>query len=95
MKRHTKEAKMNLAIQARKRNPKLTFKKLRSIYKVPEFALKARYYVGYARTDNGPNSRKLTPTEKEFTIDKIINLNTRTFPIRLQHIKDIANLLLA
>ena len=69
MERLTKKAKMNLAIQVKKRNPKLSFNKLYSIYNVPVFTLKDRYNNIRARTDITLNLRKLTLTEKDLIID--------------------------
>ena len=83
MERLTKESRMNLAVQAKKGNQKLSYKKLSSIYDIAETTLKARCNGRRARTDIIPNSRKLTPTEEKSIIERILNLDTRTFPIRL------------
>ena len=95
MERLTKEARLNLAIQAKKKNPKLSYRKLNSLYNVPISTLSDRYNGKCARYDIILNLRKLTPTEKKFIIERILNLNLRAFSVRLQHVKDMANLLLA
>ena len=83
MERLTKEARMNLAIQAKKKDSKLNFKRLGFIYDVAPFTLKDRYNGKPSRTDTAPNSRKLTPTEEKSIIERILNLDTRAFPVRL------------
>ena len=69
MKRLTKEAKINLAIQTKQNNTKISFKKLSSIYTVAETTLRARYNGRCARNDTIPNSRKLTPTEEKSIVE--------------------------
>ena len=87
MERLTKKAKMNVAIQAKKRNPKLNYTKLNytklsSIYKVPYFTLIHHFNNKYARTDIIPPLQKLTLTEKKSIIDHILNLNSQAFFVR-------------
>ena len=95
MGRLTKEARMNLAIQAKKRDPKLSYRKLSSAYEVPYSTLVHRFTGRCARADIIPPLQKLTPTEEKSIVDRILDLNTRAFPVRLQHVKDMANILLA
>ena len=95
MKRLIKKARLNLAIQAKKNNPKLSYQKLSLFYNILIFTLNNRYNGKCARSDTIPNSRKLTPTEEKAIVERILDLDSRAFPVRLQHIKDMANLLLA
>ena len=95
MERLTKEARINLALQAKKNNSKLSFKWLSSTYTVSDSTLRARYKGRCARSDIIPNLRKLTPTEEESIIERILDLDSRAFPVRLRHVEDMANLLLA
>ena len=95
MERLTKEARLNLPIQAKKKNPKLSYRKLNSLYNVPISTLSDRYNGKCTRYDIIPNSRKLTPTEEKSIVERILNLDSRAFPVRLQHVENMANLLLA
>ena len=56
MERLTKEARLNLAIQAKKKNPKLSYRKLNTLYNVPISTLSDRYNGKCARYDIIPNS---------------------------------------
>ena len=95
MERLTKEVRINLAIQAKKNNSKLSFKKLAFTYQIADATLRNRYNGKCARSDTIPNSRKLTPTEEKAIVERILDLDSRAFPVRLQHVEDMANLLLA
>ena len=83
MERLTKEARINLALQAKKNNPKRSFKWLSSTYTVPDSTLRARYKGRCARSDTIPNSRKLTPTEEKSIVERTLDLDSRAFPVRL------------
>ena len=75
MERLIKEAKMNLAVQAKKRDPKLSYKKLSFIYGVPFSTLEARFNGKCARADIIPFLQKLTLTEEKSIVDRILDLN--------------------
>ena len=95
MERLTKETKLNLAIQARKNDPKLSYKRLSSIYTVAETTLRRRLGGIPSRADTVPVQKKLTETEEKSITDRLLDLDSRAFPVRLQHVEDMANLLLA
>ena len=57
-------------------------------------AIRTRYLSRTARRDTLPNSRKLTPTEKEIIIEYIIDLDSQTLPSRLKNVKNMANIFL-
>ena len=65
MERLTKEVRINLAIQAKKNNSKLSFKKLAFTYQIADATLRNRYNSKCARSDTIPNLQKLTPTEEK------------------------------
>ena len=83
MERLIKKVKINLAIQAKKKNSKLFFKRFAFTYQIADITLKNRYNGKCARSDTIPNSRKLTPTEKKSIIERILDLNSRAFSVRL------------
>lgn len=41
-----------------------------------------------------PRRRKLTSSEEQVIIDSILDLDARSFPLRLRNVKDMANILL-
>ena len=57
--------------------------------------MRDRYNHKPTRADIIPKLRKLTLTEKNTIVNRILDLNSRAFPVRLQHVEDMANLLLA
>ena len=67
---------MNLVVQVKKKDLKLSYMKLSFIYTVIRFILRSRYNNKFTRPDTVPNFRKLTPTEKKSIINRILNLNT-------------------
>ena len=95
MERLTKDARLNLAIQERFKNPKSSYQKLGKIFKIPESTLRDRCNHKPTRADIIPKLRKLTPTEENTIVDRILDLDSRAFPVRLRHVEDMANLLLA
>ena len=95
MKRLTKEARLNLAVQAKRSDQKLNYAKLSSIYNVAATTLKARYNGRAAKADTNLKFQKLRPNEEKVIIERIFDQNSRAFPIRRYHVKNMANLLLA
>ena len=95
MERLTKDVRLNLAIQERLKNPKFSYQKLKKIYNIPESTLRDRCNRKPTRADIIPKLRKLTPTEENTIVDRILDLDSRAFPVRLRHVEDMANLLLA
>ena len=57
--------------------------------------MRNRYNYKPTRADIIPKLRKLTFTEKNTIVDRILDLDSRAFPVRLRHVEDMANLLLA
>ena len=76
MEQLTKEPRINLAIQAKRNNSKLSHKKLAFTYQIANATLRNRYNGKCARKDTIPNSRKLTPTEEKSTVERILNLDS-------------------
>lgn len=95
MERLIKETRLNLAVQAKKKDPKLSYRKLHSMYNVPISTLSDRYNGKSSRADTIPKSRNLTLTEEKSIVERILDLDSRAFPVRLQHVEDMANILLA
>ena len=90
----SKEARILLALQAVKKNQKLSIEAAASLYNVPPSTLRDRRAGRPARRDIPANSRKLTDLEENTIIQYIIKLCTRVFYPRLYYVEDIANRLL-
>ena len=95
MERLSKASRINLAFQAKQSNLKLSFRRLEQIYSVSRSTLSDRYHGAPDRTDTIPKLRRLTETDEKVIFERILDLDSRAFPVRLQHIEDMANLLLA
>jgi hypothetical protein len=89
------ESQLLLAIEAIRKNPKLSLRAAAAIYQVPKTTLRARKAGQPSRRDIPPNLRKLTNSEESTLIQYILDLDLRAFPPRLSDVEDMANLLLA
>ena len=95
MAQSSKEGQIFLAIQAIQRDPKLSTRAAAKIYNVPRTTIGDRLSGISSRRDTPANSRKLTNSEEKAIIQYILDLDSRAFPVRLRHVEDMANLLLA
>ena len=89
----SKEARLQLALQAIKQDANLSERQAAKIYEVPRSTLADRRAGKQFRRDCTPNSRKLTLLEEELIIHHILSLAARGFPPRLDAVTDMANLL--
>ena len=88
------EARVILALEAVKRDKKLSFRAVAKLYDIPLTTLLYRHASRPIRHDTSPNSRKLTKSEEEAIVQYILELYTRSFPPRLRDVEDMANQLL-
>ena len=89
------ESRITIAIQAVRNNPRITIHKASKIYHVPYATLHGRYHGRRARCDTMANSRKLSQTEEDVIVERILDLDCRSFPPRRAYVEDMANILLA
>jgi hypothetical protein len=89
-----KEGRLLLAIQAIKKDTSVSFRAAGKIYNVSETTIRKRLQGRLARRDILANLRKLTDSEESAILKYIIDLDSRTFPLRLSSVEDMANLLL-
>jgi hypothetical protein len=89
----SKEAQIQLALQAIKQDANLSERRAAQIYSVNRRTLANRRAGKQSRRDCAPNSANLRPTEEEVIVQHILDLNARGFPPRLAAVKDIADLL--
>ena len=87
----SKEARLLLALEAIQNDKKLSIRAAAKLYNVPEATLRHRRAGRTARRDTPPNSKKLTQSEEEAVVRYILELDSRSFLLRLCGIEDIAN----
>ena len=90
----SKEARVILAVEAIRNNPKLSIAAAAKIYDVASRTIRRRLADIPARRDTTPNSKKLTESEEEAIVQYVLELDARSFPPRLRGVEDMANHLL-
>ena len=85
------ESQLNLALQAIRKNPKLSVRRAAKIYQVDNRRLGDRLRGVLPRRDILANSRKFTDLEEQVLVERILELDSKGFPPRLCIIEDIAN----
>jgi hypothetical protein len=90
----SKEARVILALAALQNNKNLSLREAAKIYDVSRTTLTQRRASKPARRDIPANSRNLTDLEEQTIVQYIIELDARSFPLRLSSVEDIVNYLL-
>ena len=88
------ECQLNLALQAIRKDPKLSIRAAAKLYRVDHVTLSRRLKGTLSRSDSMPKSRKLTSLEEETIVEYIIDLDARSHPPRLASVEEMANRLL-
>ena len=91
----SKEADLQLAVQALGRDASLTVPRAAVIYKVSESTLRRQRDGGLSRRDWRPKSMRLEATEEWVIVQHILKLDEQGYPPRLSDVEDMANSLLA
>ena len=86
-----KESRMVLALEALKKDPKLSVRKAATLYKIPKSSLRARRAGKQPRHEIPTNLRKLTNLEEKVLLKRVLNLSTQGFQPQLSNIREIAN----
>ena len=89
------ESQIILALQAMKKDPKLSARAAGRIYSVDHVKLSRRKRGIQPRRDILANSRKLTNLEESVLVQFILDLAAKGFPPRVSIVGDMANRLLA
>ena len=89
------EGQVQLALQALKNDPKLSFRAAARIFSVDPMKLSRRRRGQQSRRDIPANSRKLTDLEESVIVQYILDLDAKGFPPRLSVVEDIADRLFA
>lgn len=91
MPQKSKESDVQLAVQAKCRNPELSWRKLGRIYKCSPDIIQDRKQP---RAVTNMAKRKLTKLEEDTIARRIIELDSRAFPPRMRYVQEMANILL-
>jgi hypothetical protein len=83
-----------LALEALKKDPKVSLSATAKLYSVPYTAPYDRRAGRPARHDLLANSRRLTDSEEKSIVQYVLELDARSFPPRLRGVEDTANYLL-
>jgi hypothetical protein len=89
-----KEAQLILALQAIKKDPKLSIRRAADIYTIPRSTLATRIDGTRIRRDIMHPRQKLTELKKNTIVQRIIELNSQAFSPWLNAVKNMANRLL-
>jgi hypothetical protein len=95
MESQCKENRINLAVQAIQRDKKLSRRRAAQLYNVPESTLRDRMNGKTPKAEVRPTAHRLTITEEEAVVQRILDLDARGFAPRLAGVEDMANLLLS
>ena len=95
MESSSNERRIILALQAIKRDPKLSVRAAAKIYNIPQTTLRDRRAGKRSRLDIPANSRKLTNLEEEAIIQHILDLDSQGISPRKKNVEDMANRLFA
>ena len=85
------EARINLALQAIQNDKSLSVRAAAEIYGVARKTLGRRRAGIPVRRDTTPNSRRLTNSEEKAIVQYVLKLDSRSFPLRLYSVEDMAN----
>lgn len=88
------EGRIHLAMEAMKRDNRISIREAAKVFNVSRMTLARRLQGCPARRDTTPKSKKLTMTKEQVIVDFILDLDARAFPPRLCGVEDIANILL-
>jgi hypothetical protein len=90
----SKEARMQMAITAWKQQKVKSKLKAAQIFSVPESSLRKRLSGVKPRTETRANSHKLTATEEETLVKRLLDADKRGFLIRPEFLRGMAQILL-
>ncbi len=85
------ESRLILAIEALKKDPKLSVRSVANIYNIPETTLRHRRDGKKSRRDMSANLRKLTDLEESVILRRVLDLDSRGFQPRLSDIQEMAD----
>ena len=94
METQSKEARINLAIEAIQSPKTLSRRSAAKLYNIPYTTLSDRITGRTSRRDIRPNCHKITEVEEEVLIRYILDLDLRGYVPRTCEVEDMANYIL-
>ena len=91
MESFSNERHIILALEALKKDPKLSVRAAAKIYSVPDRTLRRRCTGIQSRRDISANSKKLTNLEESVLLQRILDLDIRGFQPRLSDVREMAD----
>lgn len=91
MESSSNESRIILALEALKRDPKLSIRTTAKIYNIPYTTLRYRRVGRTSRRDISANSRILTNLEEDVILQRILDLDSRGFQPRQSDIREMAD----
>ena len=89
------KTRLNLALQAIQSSQVRSIRAAAALYNIPRTTLQDQLHGGGTRHDAQVNNRKLTPTEEQALLDRIISLDERGLSPTLPLVRQMADLLLS
>ena len=86
-----KESRIILALEALKKDPKLSERKAATIYEIPRSSLQHRRVGKQPRREIPANSRNLTELEEKVLLERVLDLDARGFQPQLSDIREMAD----
>ena len=90
-----KESRIILALEALKKDPKLSVRKAATIYEIPRSSLQHRRAGKQPRPEIPANLRKLTDFKEQVLLERVLDLDTRGFQPQLSDLREMADRLRA
>lgn len=86
----SREPQIQLALQTLKQDATLSNRRATALYSIPESTLRSQRARKQYLPDRRPKSIRLTPTEEEVIVQKVLNLDAQGFSPRLTNVKAIS-----
>jgi hypothetical protein len=86
-----KESRIVLTLEALKKDPKLSIRRVATIYEVPRSSLQHQHAGKQPRRETPTNLRNLTNLEEKVLLQRVLDLNIRGFQPQLSNIREMAD----
>ena len=90
----SKESRIQMAISAYQKGQVKSIKRAVALFAVPESTVRDRLHSTKSRSETRANSHKLTESEEELLLKRLLDADTRGFPIRPEFLRGMAQVLL-
>ena len=89
------EGRISLALHSLRTSQSKSLRAATKVYDVPYTTLNKRYYGIYSRQETRHPACKLTQTEEEVLLQRILDLDEQGFPLQQAVVRDIAAIILS